>query len=135
MKNSIKTIASFVTFYAMLIGFGSNAANAQFSKAVVVLKGSVHNEQTGKAFPVKISILNEKNDEVTASQSNSITGNYLVVIQLNKKYHIHLEGEGIVTKDEIIETPTANATVQITKDFTIVPTSAVAGTADGSGQK
>ncbi len=135
MKNSIKTIAFFVTFYAMLIGFGANAANAQFSKAVVVLKGSVHNEQTGKAFPVKISIRDEKNDEVTASQSNSITGNYLVVIQLNKKYHVHLAGEGIVTKDEVIETPVSVTTVQITKDFTIVPTSTVTDIADGSGKK
>ncbi len=127
MNNSIKTIAKFISIFTMLTLFATTGANAQFSKAVVVLKGSVHSEQTGKAFPVKISIrtADEKNDEITNSQSNSLTGNYLVVLQVGKKYRIHLAGEGIVTQDEIIETPAANATVQITKDFTVVPTSAV----------
>jgi len=46
--------------------------------------------------------------EITASTSNKESGNYLVILQANKKYWVHLEGQDIVAKDELIETPAAS---------------------------
>ncbi len=107
--------------------FGGSQAYAQFSKAVVVLKGVVRNEATGKAHSVKVSVraAGDKAVEITASKSNSETGAYLVVLQTNKKYWVHLEGEDIITKDELIETPSASKTVQMEKDFVVTTITAV----------
>lgn len=107
---------------------GSNAAQAQFSKAVVVLKGVVRNQTTGKAHSVKVSVraAGDKALEITNSRSNSESGSYLVVLQANKKYWVHLEGDDILTKDELIETPAATKTVQMDKDFAVVTISAPA---------
>ena len=100
---------------------GSNSAQAQFSKAVVVLKGVVRNQETGKAHSVKVSVraAGDRALEITNSKSNSVSGSYLVVLQANKKYWVHLEGEDILTKDELIETPAATSTVQMDKDFAV----------------
>ena len=99
----------------------SNSANAQFSKAVVVLKGVVRNQETGKAHSVKVSVraAGDRAIEITNSRSNSVSGSYLVVLQANKKYWVHLEGDDILTKDELIETPAATKTVQMDKDFAV----------------
>ena len=100
---------------------GSNSAQAQFSKAVVVLKGVVRNQETGKAHSVKVSVraAGDRALEITNSKSNSVSGSYLVVLQANKKYWVHLEGDDIITKDELIETPTATKTMQMDKDFAV----------------
>ncbi|MEI8134895.1 MAG: hypothetical protein WCH46_07420 [bacterium] len=110
----------------VLTAIGGTGAKAQFSKAVVVLKGVVRSEQTGKAHSVKVSVraAGDKAVEITSSKSNSASGSYLVVLQANKKYWVHLEGEDIVTKDELIETPAAAKTVQLEKDFNVTLTSA-----------
>ena len=103
-------------------------AHAQFSKAVVVLKGVIRNQETGKAQSVKVSVraIGDKAVEITASKSNSESGSYLVVLQTNKKYWVHLEGDDILTKDEMIETPSSSSkTVQMEKDFAVTTISAV----------
>ena len=110
---------------AMIFFAGANTAQAQFSKAVVVLKGTIRAEQTGKAHSVKVSVreIGDKALEITASRSNSESGNYLVVLKPGKKYWLHLEGDNIVTRDEMVETPATNQTAYVTKDFSV----AVAG--------
>jgi hypothetical protein len=117
-------VAAFILGGLLLLGI--NEAQAQFSKAVVVLKGVVRSEQTGKAHSVKVSVraAGDKALELTSSKSNSESGNYLVVLQPNKKYWVHLEGEDILTKDELIETPIVNKTEQMTKDFAVTTISA-----------
>ena len=105
---------------------GTTGAQAQFSKAVVVLKGTVRSEQTGKVHSVKVSVraAGDKAIEITSSKSNSESGNYLVILQPNKKYWVHLEGEDILTKDELIETPSVIKTEQMNKDFAVTTISA-----------
>ncbi|HYM20034.1 MAG TPA: hypothetical protein VEW28_03410 [Candidatus Kapabacteria bacterium] len=104
-----------------------NTANAQFSKAVVMLKGTIRTEQTGKAHSVKVSVreIGDKALEVTASRSNSESGNYLVVLKPGKKYWVHLEGDDIVTKDELVETPAVEKTEYIVRDFNVAELSGV----------
>ncbi len=113
------------SFYALfgaviVLVFASNA-EAQFNKAVVLLRGTVKAEQTGKAYSVRVSVreAGDKALEITGSNSNSESGNYLVVLKPGKKYWVHLEGESIVTKDELVETPACTKTEQLTKDFTV----------------
>jgi hypothetical protein len=121
MKN--KAIVTLIVLGLSVIG--GSQAKAQFSKAVVMLKGVVRNEQNGKAHSVKVSVraAGDKALEITSSRSNSETGNYLVVLQANKKYWVHLEGDDIVTKDELIETPAAAVTTKLEKDFNVTVTS------------
>jgi hypothetical protein len=114
-----KTVVTLLTIgFAIL---GTSGANAQFSKAVVLLKGNVHSEQTGKAHSVKVSVraAGDKAVEITSSTSNSENGNYLVILQPGKKYWVHLEGQDILTKDELIETPSVLHTEQLKKDFAV----------------
>ena len=111
----------------VLFGFAS-ISNAQFSKAVVVLKGTVTAEQTHNPYSVRVSVSEAGNQalEITGSRSNSESGYYLVVLKPSKKYWVHLEGEGIVTKDELLETPAVDNTMQIEKDFSVTLTAATA---------
>ncbi len=122
MKNVIAVIIGIVLF-----GFAS-ISNAQFNKAVIVLKGTVTAEQTHKPFSVRVSVREAGNQalEITGSRSNSETGYYLVVLKPAKKYWVHFEGEGIVTKDELLETPAADKTLQIEKDYSVTLTQATA---------
>lgn len=121
MKNQLTKIAVFAAI-GLFFSFGAvNQASAQFSKAVVLLKGTIHMDQTGKAFSAKISIRSAEDQsiEIMASRSNSETGSYLVVLQPAKKYVVHIEGQDIAPLDESIETPAAGSTINITKDFTV----------------
>lgn len=120
MSNIFKIAA--IAIIGLVFNFmGTQQAEAQFSKAVVVLKGIVRSEQSGKAHSVKVSVraAGDKALEITNSKSNSESGAYLIVLQANKKYWVHLEGDDIIAKDELIETPAASATVQMPKDFTV----------------
>ncbi len=108
-------------FGAVIVLALATNAEAQFNKAVVLLRGTVKAEQTGKAYSVRVSVreAGDKALEITGSNSNSESGNYLVVLKPGKKYWVHLEGESIVTKDELVETPACTKTEQLTKDFTV----------------
>src|SRR3954463_3047481 len=133
MKRSLSImIAGFVISFSATM-----QANAQFSKAVVLLKGTIHAEQTGKAYSVRVSVrsADDKNIEITGSRSNSETGNYLVVLEAKKKYWIHLEGADIATQDEMIETPAAESTVKMNKDFTVSQASASSSSDDKASLK
>ena len=127
MTDKMTKVAAIMVLGFAFNFFGGSAVYAQFSKTVVVLKGVVRNDVTGKAHSVKVSVraAGDKAVEITASKSNSENGNYLVVLQTNKKYWVHLEGEDIITKDELIETPTSSKTVQIDKDFAVTTITAV----------
>ena len=121
MANKAKRMAAAAIVGLIFSLMTISAAQAQFSNAVVMLKGVVRSEQSGAAHSVKVSVraAGDKALEITASTSNSATGNYLVILQANKKYWVHLEGADIITKDELIETPAATKTVQMQKDFTV----------------
>ena len=124
MITKLTKLAAFAIIAVVFNFSNATQANAQFSKAVVLLKGSIHTEQTGKAYSVRVSVRSteDKNVEITGSNSNSETGNYLVVLQANKKYWIHLESPDITTQDELIETPAADSTITMNKDFTVTST-------------
>ena len=119
--NRITKIAAFTILGLIFSFIGLDSAHAQFSKAVIVLKGVVRNQATGKVHSVKVSVraAGDRALEITNSRSNSESGSYLVVLQANKKYWVHLEGDDILTKDELIETPSASKTVQMDKDFAV----------------
>jgi len=106
---------------------GVSQADVKFSKPVVLLKGTVHSAETGKVQSVKVSIRSfaDKDQEITSSVSNSLSGNYLVVLASNTKYLVRLQSAAGVIKEETIQTPRLNdVTIQMNKDFTIRTTSA-----------
>jgi hypothetical protein len=117
----------FVIIAVLGLFFANSSASAQFSKAVVMLKGVVRNQESGKAHSVKVSVraAGDRALEITNSRSNSESGTYLVLLQPSKKYWVHLEGDDIITKDELIETPASSKTVQMEKDFTVTTISVV----------
>lgn len=116
MSKNIAKIALFVVIG--VFGFIGNA-EAQFSKAVVVLKGTVMNKETNAPHSVNVSVreVGNKALEITASRSNAENGKYLVVLKPQTKYWIHIEGNDVVTFDELIETPAASKTVNLSKDL------------------
>jgi hypothetical protein len=93
-----------------------------FSRAVVVMSGTIHSDETGKPTSVKVSIreVGDTAREITQSTSNKETGKYLVVLQPGKKYWVHLEGDSILAKDELIDTPIVQQTQQLKRDFSVV---------------
>lgn len=108
--------------YGFLVVLGlalAGNADAQFSKAVVVLKGTVINKATNAPHSVNVSVreVGNKALEITASRSNAESGKYLVVLKPQTKYWIHIEGEGVTTYDELIETPVATKTQNLSKDL------------------
>ena len=122
---SIYHIISAGALAAVLIASNVQAGYAQFSQAVVVLKGTIRTEDSAKPPMVKVSVrmagdTAREISEVTSSHSNSETGKYLVVLKPGKKYWVHLEGNTIMPKDIMVETPSGDQTQQIQKDFTVV---------------
>lgn len=124
-KQAIKT-TFFALVGAMIVTVFATNANAQFNKAVVLLRGNVTAEQTSKPVSVHVSVREAGNRalEITGSTSNSESGNYLVVLKPGTKYWVHLEGENVVTKDELIETQPCAKTEDMSKDFTVTVVSA-----------
>ena len=100
----------------------SGNARAQFSKPVVILKGTVRSEETSKPTSVKVSVrvVGDTAREITSSTSNSETGHYLVVLKPGKSYWVHLEGDSVLTKDVMVTTPEADKPMQLEQDFTVV---------------
>ncbi len=115
LKNIVKYGFLAVLGLAAFVG----SAEAQFSKAVVVLKGTVINKETNAPHSVNVSVreVGNKALEITASRSNAESGKYLVVLKPQTKYWIHIEGEGVATYDELIETPAATKTQNLSKDL------------------
>ena len=122
MKTNFEKMSVIIAVMAFLLLLQSGEAKAQFSKAVVVYKGKVRNAETLDPQSVNVSVreVNNKAIEITASRSNSETGNYLVVLKPQTKYWLHIEGEGVETKDILIETPAAQGkTVNVQQDITV----------------
>jgi hypothetical protein len=111
---ALAAISSFIT---------PNIGQSQtFSRAVVIMSGTVRSDESTKPTSVKVSVreVGDTAREITCSTSNKETGKYLVVLQPGKKYWVHLEGDSILTKDELIETPTVQQTQQLKRDFSVV---------------
>lgn len=121
MKSFFK-IASAAALIAIANIFSVTGAHAQFSHAVVVMKGTVVSEETGRPTSVKVSVrvVGDTAREITSSTSNSETGKYLLILQPGKSYWVHLEGDSILTKDVLVDTPTGDHTQQVNQDFTVV---------------
>jgi hypothetical protein len=119
---SMNRILSAGALVIVLLAAQAGVSYAQFSQPVIVLKGTVRAEESAKPTSVKVSI-REAGDtarEITSSTSNSETGKYLVILKPGKKYWVHLEGDTIMTKDVMVETPAIENTQQIEQDFTVV---------------
>lgn len=117
--NAIAGVAALTAIFSFMT---PNAGHSQtFSRAVVVMSGTVHSDETGKPTSVKVSIreVGDTAREITQSTSNKETGKYLVVLQPGKRYWVHLEGDSILTKDEMIDTPVVQQTQQLKRDFSV----------------
>ena len=122
MKTNFEKMSFIIAVMAFLLLLQSGDVKAQFSKAVVVYKGKVLNAETLEPQSVNVSVreVGNKAIEITASRSNSETGNYLVVLKPQTKYWLHVEGDGVETKDILIETPAAQGkTVNVEQDITV----------------
>ncbi len=115
-------LLSFAFAFALVAGFAADS-QAQFSKVVTVVKGTVINEATGKPISVKVSVrsVGDTATEVTAGRTNTETGSYLVVLKPGKKYWFHIESNDIITKDTLVETPDSDKYMQLVHDFTVTP--------------
>ena len=123
MKLSFLQIAGVAALAAISSIFVPNVGRSQtFSRAVVVMSGIVHSDETAKPTSVKVSVreVGDTAREITCSTSNKETVKYLVVLQPGKKYWVHLEGDSILAKDELVETPTIQQTQQMKHDFSVV---------------
>ncbi len=126
MKQFLQSFSVFAFFIAVSFGCLENS-HAQFSQAVIVLKGTVHTEEgsslvASKPIAVKVSVraVGDTATGITRSRSNFETGKYLVVLKPGKKYWFHFEGDNIVTKDTMVITPDAQQTLQVSEDVTVV---------------
>jgi hypothetical protein len=119
---SIAKKAGAAVLLLMASVFAPSVSNAQFSRAVVVMSGTVRAEESALPTSVKVSIrpVGDTAREITSSTSNSQTGKYLVVLKPEKQYWVHLEADSIMTKDILITTPPADKTVQFLQDFSVV---------------
>ena len=123
LKSSSLKIAGVAALAAISAFVAPTSGRTQtFSRAVVVMSGVVHSDETAKPTSVKVSIreVGDTAREITCSTSNKETGKYLVVLQPGKKYWVHLEGDSILTKDELVETPTVQQTQQMKHDFSVI---------------
>jgi hypothetical protein len=122
MKNMRLSIFAVGFCLAVLVVLSHGEAKAQFSKPVVVFKGKVLDAKTMAPHSVKVSVreVDNKSHEITASKSNSVSGNYLVVLKPMTKYWLHLEGNGVETKDILIRTPAViDRTVTVEEDIPV----------------
>jgi hypothetical protein len=123
----MKRLVKIVVFIVIgIVLFGTESASAQFSKAVVVLKGTVRDGDAQMPLSVKVSVreVGNKALELTASRSNAETGNYLVIVKPQTKYWLHIEGEDVETRDILVETPASGGkTVNMIQDLmvTVLP--------------
>jgi hypothetical protein len=121
------TLAAALLAAGFIFSFaGVSHSDVRFSKPVIMLRGTVHSAETGKVQSVKVSIRSAENtdEEITSSVSNSLSGNYLVILAPNTKYLVRLQNATGVIKEESIQTPgVTTSTIQVNKDFTVKTTS------------
>jgi hypothetical protein len=119
--NPIAKLASLVLVAVVTLSVGATASHAQFSSAVVLLKGTVRSDN-GTPVSVKVSVRNLADTavEVTSSNSNASSGTYLVVLKPGNKYAVRVEGSSSQPTVAVIETPSTNRTMQMNQDFTVV---------------
>jgi hypothetical protein len=99
----------------------TTSANAQFSKPVVLLQGTVRSEETAKPTSVNVSVRSASDSslEIAKSHSNSETGKYAVVLMPGKSYWVHLESDTTRTSDVLVTTPASDHTQKMEHDFTV----------------
>lgn len=122
MTTKVEKISFIVAILAFLLVLQSGDVKAQFSKAVVMYKGKVRNAETLEPHGANVSVreVNNKAIEITASRSNSQSGNYLVLLKPATKYWLHIEGADVETKDILVETPAVTGkTVTVEEDITV----------------
>lgn len=129
MKSSFSSFGIFFAAFALIVI--SIPARAQFSKPVVVMKGSVMTidakpatvrlsiHETGSTADEDSEITTCGIQEITAGSANSQSGRYLLVLKPGKKYWVHIEGTFVQSLDTLIEMPKADHGIQIEKDFTV----------------
>lgn len=113
--------AALVAISCTFTAFSGPVRAQAFSRPVIILSGIVRSSETDRPTSVKVSI-REAGDtarEITESTSNKETGKYLVILQPEKKYWVHLEGDSILAQDVLISTPPANQTEQLNQDFSV----------------
>ncbi len=106
---------------AAMVSIPNVGRSQTFSRAVVVMSGFVRSDESAKPTSVKVSIreVGDTAREITQSTSNKETGKYLVVLKPGKEYWVHLEGDSILTKDVMIDTPKIEQTQQLKRDFSV----------------
>jgi hypothetical protein len=114
-----------------LIAFFAGNAEAQFSKPVIILKGSVMTidakpatvrlsiHETGSTAEADSEITTCAIQEITAGRANSESGRYLLVLKPEKKYWVHIEGTFVQSIDTLIEMPKTDKGIQIEQNFVV----------------
>ncbi len=118
----------------LLAFFVISPAYAQFSRPVVVLKGSVLTSDQ-KPATVRLSIhetgASDADDdtaheittcaiqEMTAGNANSESGRYLLILKPGKKYWVHIEGTFVQSLDTLVQMPKTDKPLTIEQNFTV----------------
>ncbi|MDP4198017.1 MAG: hypothetical protein Q8922_01150 [Bacteroidota bacterium] len=134
MKHGLTRILFSAALLSIVLLCSPSGVRAQFSKPVVVMKGSVMTTD-GKPAVVRVSIhetggTEDENDtssdvitcgiqEITAGRANSESGRYLLVLKPAKKYWVHIEGTFIQSIDSLIATPKTDKSLQLERNFTV----------------
>lgn len=102
----MKQWKKFIAIFLFFLCFHSKAY-AQFSRPVIVLSGIVENSVTYSPVSITISVreVSDTAKELTQSKSNRLNGFYLVVLQPNCDYWVHIEGDSIISKDTLLSLP------------------------------
>ncbi len=150
MNNVLNRVLISLFVAGFVVASVSNS-HAQFSKPVIVMKGSVMT-QDGKPAVVRVSIhetggTESDNDtssdvitcgiqEITAGRANSESGRYLLVLKPARKYWVHIEGTFIQSIDSLIATPKTDKSLQLERNFTVGwRSNPQGGSPDGSAAK
>jgi hypothetical protein len=93
---------------------------AQWSKPVVVLKGSV-TDKKGKPVVAKVSVRDaaDTTKEIGNSTSNSATAKYLVILQPSQNYVVKVGGDSLIAQSMPISTPAADRPTDMIQNFTV----------------
>lgn len=96
---------------------------------LVLLKGSITEEETGKPIGANIEVVdNNKNEVVSNSKSNSATGKYLISLPAGKDYGITVDAKGYLFHSENISIPDTAGYEEVIKNISpkkIIPGSKI----------